>query len=61
MSGLVSGFRVWFIKGGGISIVVVYERVGKSVVLVCNNGYQMHFLSVKQFEKTFWFCELLIF
>ena len=41
-------FRTRVHKRVGIS------RVGKSVVLVCNNGYQMHFLSAKQFEKTFW-------
>ena len=54
-------FRTRVHKRVGISIVEVYERVGKSVVLVCNNGHQMHFLSAKQFEKTFWFCELLMF
>ena len=48
-------FFFFFHKRVGIS------RVGKSVVLVCNNGHHMHFLSAKQFEKTFWFCELLIF
>ena len=48
-------FRTRVHKRVGIS------RVGKSVVLVCNNGHQMHFLSAKQFEQTFWFCELLIF
>ena len=48
-------FRTRVHKRVGIS------RVGKSVVLVCNNGHHMHFLSAKQFEKTFWFFELLIF
>ena len=45
-------FRTGVHKRVEISIVEVYldERVGKSVVLVCNNGYQMHFLSAKQFE-----------
>ena len=54
-------FRTRVHKRVGISIVEVYERIGKSVVLVCNNGHQMHFLSAKQFEKTFCFCELLMF
>ena len=54
-------FRTRVHKRVGISIVEVYERIGKSVVLVCNNGHQMHFLSAKQFEKTFWFCDLLMF
>ena len=38
-------FRTRVHKRVGISIVEVYERIGKSVVLVCNNGHQMHFLS----------------
>ena len=54
-------FRTRVHKRVGISIVEVYERIGKSVVLVCNNGHQMHFLSAKQFEKTFCFCDLLMF
>ena len=54
-------FRTRVHKRVGISTVEVYERIGKSVVLVFNNGHQMHFLSAKQFEKTFWFCELLMF
>ena len=45
----------------GVHKRVGISRVGKSVVLFCNNGNQMHFLSAKQFEKTFWFCELLVF
>ena len=50
-------FRTRVHKRVEISIVEVYERIGKSGVLVCNNGHQLHFLSAKQFEKTFWFCD----
>ena len=42
----------------GISLVEVYERVGRSVISVgkkrVQKGQQMHFVAV----KTFWFCDL---
>ena len=42
----------------GISLVEVYERVGRSVISVSKKrvqkGQQMHFVAV----KTFWFCDL---
>ena len=44
-------FRTRVHKRVGISIVEVYERVGKSVVLVCNNGYQMHFCQQNSSKK----------
>ena len=46
-----------------ISLVEVYERVGKTVISVCQKaqkGKQMHFMAVK-IRATFWFCDLFKF
>ena len=43
-----------------ISLVEVFERVGKTVISVCQKaqkGKQMHFIAVK-IRATFWFCDL---
>ena len=49
----------------GISLVEVYERVGKSVTLdseKAQKGQQIHFKAVKKLRKqTFCFCDLFIF
>ena len=43
-----------------ISLVEVYEGVGKTVISVCQKAQkvkQMHFMAVK-IRETFWFCDL---
>ena len=44
----------------GISLVEVYERVGKSVISVCTKaltGLTDAFYGSEKFEKMFWFCD----
>ena len=46
-----------------ISLVEVYEGVGKTVISVCQKAQkvkQMHFMAVK-IRETFWFCDLFKF
>ena len=53
-------FRLQLYERIGISLVGVYERVGRSVILVCKKGYQMLFMAVKSLENVlgFWFIDL---
>ena len=47
-------FTIKVYKTVGISLVEVYERVGKSVISVCKSGqkgYQMYFMAVKKSQK----------
>ena len=49
-----SGFRRLLHERVGISLIEVYERVGKFVVTVGKKdrkGYQMHFMAVKKLRK----------
>ena len=44
-------FTIKVYKTVGISLVEVYERVGKSVISVCKSGqkgYRMYFMAVKK-------------
>ena len=50
------------IRKVGISLVEVYERVGKSVIWVVKGlTDQIHFISVEKVKRTFSFCTLFIF
>jgi len=47
----------------GISLVGVYERVGKSVISVCKKffkGLTDSFCGLEEVAETFWFCDLFI-
>ena len=47
-------FTIKVYKTVGISLVEVYERVGKSVISVCKScqkGYRMYFMAVKKSQK----------
>ena len=55
---LFQSLGIWRVVG--ISLVELYERVGKSVISVCKKalvGWQIHFMALKKF----WSCDLLIF
>ena len=48
----------------GISLVEVFERVGKSVILVSKKGPKglpITFYGFENVEKTFWICDLFIY
>ena len=48
----------------GISLVEVFERVGKSVILVSKKGPKgltFAFYGCENVEKTFWFSDLFIY
>ena len=51
---LITFFRLQVNESVGISLVGVYERVGKSVILVCKKAQKVqmiHFLTVKESRK----------
>ena len=48
----------------GITLVEVFERVVKSVILVSKKGPKgltITFYGCENVEKTFWFCDLFIY
>ena len=53
-------FRLQVYEGVGISLVEVYEMVAKSFISVWK-GFTDAFCGWEKVEKTFWFCNLLVF